>query len=620
MLQYGAAHHWQYGRDALFTYGPLGYLHCSAHYAADTVPVSVVYQILFKAFYVGLICRLCRALPRNAACLFLLAATFLPMVDDDSIYLLTIGFAALLLCGTTRADRVWALAATAIVAVSTLIKGTFLVYACVTLGCVGAHFAAARRWRDLVWLVVVFTGCFLTADIWFAKQDLGNLPAFLRLSLEVVGGYSQAMNLAAPFDSTLGSMIIAVLVFGRLAALALRSPAPAGRKHTLLLILGIGLFLAWKAGFTRSDFAHQPTFFLYALTLAAAGPVFFPSREGAPVGNTSSVSSLVPAIALWVTCSQAYSGNHYPPLDRIAANLGWLLTPGEQTKMMDDMVKARARRLDLPSFRATIGPASTDMFGCLQVVLLANGFNYQPPPVFHGYNAYSPRLVELNTAYYRSSRAPEFVMFSPFTIDGRFPNLDNAGVLLELLRNYQPAGSEKGFLLLRKGSSGRDATEPTAVPMAEGYLGVGETLRLPKGSGPVWCSLDLWTNAPGSFMATFYQSPVFNMRVFTPGKRSPDTYRLVPGMSRAGFLLSPMVASPSDFLRLQTGKPADNQQVEAIQIVDDPATNWLLRLPVHYHLYSLPMFAHAGELPSKELPGAEPDPGRVSARLKQILP
>ena len=596
ILHYGATHHWQYGVDAMFTYGPLGYLHCTAQYFHDTSLSCIVYQLVFKAFYVALICRLCTRLPRGNALLFVLADTILPMADDDSIYLLAIGFAALLICEKNE-PRFWKGASVALLAVSMLIKGTFLVYSGGVIGLIGVYLLS-QRVREAGEILAAFLLCFLVAYVGYAGQNLLLLPRFLGLSLNVISGYPLAMNLELSWEALAGGLAVAACVLVRVAWFAKRSDAPLGLTATFLPIVGAGLFLAWKAGFTRNDVAHQPTFFAYALALASAAPVFFPAgvraAGGAPINFFPFLQTLAPVIAVWALCVQYYSGNHYPPSERLDANTGWLLTPRAQEQDMETLVRNQGPALDLPRCRAVVGRSSLDMFGCQQVVVVANGFNYRPAPIFQPYNAYTPRLIQVNTAFYQSDKAPDFVLFKPLNIDDRFPTLDNAGVLLELLRNYQPVLDERGVLLLKRQPSKQAQPSPTAKLLAGGKCSFGEKIALPKTAGAIWCRADIHLNLLGRLVGFFYHSPIFNLVGLSPDGIKKSVYRLVPGMASEGFLLTPFVSSAPEYVQLQSGHPTEGQQISAIGFTS--AYAWTVHGEIEYQFYDLPPFSPpAGE-------------------------
>ena len=595
VLHYGAVHHWQSGSDVVSTYGPLGYLHYTASYVRGTYLSCIVYQLLFKTVFIGLLYRLAVRLPRAESLVFLLFNTLLPMVDDDSIYLLLISYTGLLFCGATVGDRAWAFAAVVFVAVSGLIKGTFLGYGGIMLAWVVTCLLLTHRWRTAFGLLAAYGLCFLGAYVGLAGQSLGNLPASLRMSVEVVGGYSSAMSLRAPLESLAAGLLIFSLVLVRLGWLALGGAEAARQRMTLFLLLASGLFVAWKAGFTRSDYAHTPNFFVYALAIGTAGKIFFPPRESSyarrSFSSTEAVAILVPALIYWASCVQLYSGNHYPPTDRLYANISWLLAPKLQKEDLDASVAAHARLVALPRSKALVGNTTVDEFGYSQSVLLANGFNYTPAPIFHGYNAYTPKLIEMNTAFYHSNHAPDYVFFRPSPVDEHYPTMENAGVLLSLLRDYQPVFTEGSYLLLQHRPLVSLSAKPEAELLAAGELHAQDKFTLPESDGAIWCKLDLRPNLLGRVFGLLYHAPVCTLNVFTDGKPKGQTFRIAPGMAQAGFLINPIVASGRDFVQAQTDHLSPDQQVRAMTVTFEGTSSWQMQTVFAYRFYKLAPFA-----------------------------
>ena len=51
----------------------------------------------------------------------------------------------------------------------------------------------------------------------------------------------------------------------------------------------------------------------------------------------------------------------------------------------------------LPRISAVVAGRTVDVFGYRQGIAILNGLNYVPRPIFQGYSAYTPSLIELNT-------------------------------------------------------------------------------------------------------------------------------------------------------------------------------------------------------------------------------
>src|SRR5438046_1733097 len=80
VLHYAWAANWQFGRDIVFTYGPLGFLHPGI-YMPETWPWFLAYQVVQRAFYIALVCRLGLRLPRLVQLIFLSGSVLFPTLD-----------------------------------------------------------------------------------------------------------------------------------------------------------------------------------------------------------------------------------------------------------------------------------------------------------------------------------------------------------------------------------------------------------------------------------------------------------------------------------------------------------------------------------------------------------
>jgi len=104
----------------------------------------------------------------------------------------------------------------------------------------------------------------------------------------------------------------------------------------------------------------------------------------------------------------------------------------------------------MPALKLLVGHDTVDIIGHEQGSAIFNGLNFRPRPVFQSYSAYSEALLKLNEHYYRSDRAPEFVLQKIQTIDERLYGLDDSLVTRHLYRHYSWLTEETGFWYGRK--------------------------------------------------------------------------------------------------------------------------------------------------------------------------
>src|SRR5262249_19579365 len=131
----------------------------------------------------------------------------------------------------------------------------------------------------------------------------------------------------------------------------------------------------------------------------------------------------------------------------------------------EEWLTKEKQRFDLPHTRAVIGQAPVDVLGYEQTIAFYNGLTYRPRPVFQSYCAYTPHLARLNDAFYRSSRAPEYVLLKLQTIDNRFPTLDDSLLLRSFMHRYDYVHTEQGFQLWARRSQSPRVESELARPL-----------------------------------------------------------------------------------------------------------------------------------------------------------
>jgi hypothetical protein len=212
----------------------------------------------------------------------------------------------------------------------------------------------------------------------------------------------------------------------------------------------------------------------------------------------------------------------------------------------DRLWARQAQQFDLPQIRAAIGSATIDVAGAEQAIALLNGFNYHPAPVFQPYAAGTPYLARLNAAFYRSVRAPEFVITQDYTIDHRLPNLDNSLTGLVLAECYEATLSEKGFRLLRRVKPA--GGEMVLVDSGEANAGTGI-----KVSGGQWCEIRMDESFIGRLARTCWMLPPVYAELRRNNGHS-ESYRIVASIAQTGFVVADgavtLAISPSPAQRL----------------------------------------------------------------------
>jgi len=533
-----------FGRDLIFTFGPYASVYTLNYHPATDRLDMVASLLLAVALAAGLVALTPDRGRWRAMLLALLLSLLLlrdPLFFVTPLVFLAVVARVVAIRGppARRLIGVGALLVTAL-ALLPLIKGTFVASAAVGLGLGGLLLLVRGRWHLAVAAGVVFLAAMMA--FWLsAGQALADLPLFFAAQGLIVSGYTEAMSLPGPLWQ--------VGVFAAVAlALLLLNLGPAVRAGLpgLAVLAGAAmlLLLAFKGGFVRQD-VHVATaagsLGLIAGMLAVANRGLAPAL-GLVVGLAGwgvlehSVDGLGPRRAL-LRVETTYRDAAAGALDRLRGGAAL------RKNYADALAQIRAGHR-LPPLTG-----SSDIYSAGQSILLAYGLPWSPRPVLQSYSAYSPALEEDNARHLMGQSAPQNVLIALDSIDNRLPALEDGLSWLPLLARYEATALQGDMAILRHSA----ATAPSALGPRQPPLrhGLGEAVPLDRlGDAPLWAEIDVRPTLLGRALAALFRPPPLSIVMRLTNGRTV-AFRYVPGMGRAGFVISPLVGSAAQLLTLQ---------------------------------------------------------------------
>ena len=330
---------------------------------------------------------------------------------------------------------------------------------------------------------------------------------------------------------------------------------------------GTFLFLAFKGGFVRHD-SHS--FF------AAAAIILVPFGIGFLAQRPQNRLSLIwLCVVAWLVIDGAYIRslpdilyfNLFKTYTQGAEGFSErFLKPAALNQSFAEHLAAIARKANLPKLSGT-----TDIYSYGQADLLASGSNWHPRPVLQSYSAYTSHLAQLDREYLVSGDAPENILFRLETIDGRFPSLDDGPSWPVLLAKYTPSDemTESDYLLLRRQAA---AAELKLQQTLSRTFQLGQTLPVPE-HRLLFAQFNIQPSFFGRVASLFYKTDPLRMSVTLANGQTRD-FRLVSGMARAGFLLSPLVQNTQEFFYLFGTSSALNENVVRTVRIDGNSLFW----------------------------------------------
>jgi hypothetical protein len=540
----------QFGKDVIFTYGPLSHL-ISFVYTGELFTVRVVWEFLSKTAFAAILCGTIASLPKIWRPLFFLFVLLFIWVDPiaDALFFLVFSCLAANLFRERPSAIPLAAFAGLLFGVCGLIKFTYFLLGLYAIVLLSVFYLSNRRVKDAVLLASSFTvSLFLSWSC--AGQSLSAFPAYVASSMDICFGYKEAMGTPAASNWIVAAGIVALLLGLIQCSLLLLHSRRLATLCVVFFFAGTG-FLSWTRAFVRAD-DHVLSFFgLFPVALMAfwipAGPRFAMRRTG---GLLNLAVLLVCLAGIFLQKPTAITGSLSELVARLARTVHVVTTLSATREGLEtQLVRAKAD-YDLPRVRSEVGRKTIDVFGYEQGIALLNNLNYTPRPIFQGYSAYSPGLIRANTDFYLSLRAPEYVLLKYQPIDERYPTSEDAGVLLQLLWNYQPLFDEQGYTLWKRLGEPR-AASPSHTSTRS--LLINEVCEIPAQQN-VWVELDFPKSVRGRLRSLLYKPPPVEIHTWdSDGQRY--VHRLVPSMSSSGFILNPQLESTRALLESAIGEP-----------------------------------------------------------------
>jgi hypothetical protein len=544
-LHYAAAQRYGVGTRLVSSFGPLGFVFYPYYLPATFGWLLAIRFVLASASCGTLAWIGCAAWGSpwgGAVALFACA----PLLATSDVWFLTLPILSILIeLPEGRVAPVWlrVLLGAGIGLVS-LIKFTALLAAVVVLLPLTVSALLLRR------RVPVVTAAAVSVAVvgWYAAgQHLVDWVRFLDWSVgDVAGAYSNAMHLPVAPSLVLHAAAVSVAVFA--AATALIRRRLRGDRWAAAAALGAALYLLFKAGFVRADDHVFITTFGLFVTAVPLAVVWGRRPRQRLVGALLVV--LVPGGLWWHAVAVLGPPRfHLPPV--FPAQAIRRLTAGPAAWWGDALDRAHADRLaqiraarPLPALQ---GPV--DVYSYDQVAMLAHGLDLRPRPIFQSYMAYSPRQARANAEFLLGDLAPEWIFFRVSPIDLRVPALEDAPSWPLLLSRYRLVGPAGAFALLQR----RETPLPWRLePLGHVETATNRAIRVPAaGDGRIWVRIDVGTTWRDRLREALLWAPLTYVIVQRGDGRS-RFFRLIPGLAREGFLLSPLVEDTADFMRLMT--------------------------------------------------------------------
>ncbi|MDX6690673.1 MAG: hypothetical protein QOG15_2130 [Solirubrobacteraceae bacterium] len=547
-----------WGRDLVYTYGPLGFLRLPTYWYGATGAMAFVYETATRVALFALLWQMGRRSFGwlGSALLLLVMAPLVAVALPPLIFAWAV---RLLVEERDRREVIaFAVLAAALGSVEVLIKinvGASIL----AIGAVALLFVATSR--DPVRLLAVFCASAVVALVaaWLlAGQPLAALPDFVSTASQIVSGYSEAMMLDDPLLRWQYSAALLLFLLGLSATWVTTPELAPGRRLGVAALWTVLAFFSFKTGFVRQGVSHGIFYFGALLPALMALPWDARLRF---VG----LATMAVALAALLVGSSLRINDVIAPLHRAGHAIDQtktLLSPNERAQIMaagrkQILITARLQPATAHALDGhTVHVVPTDT-----AIVWAATWRWTPLPVPQNFQAYTSDLDHLNAEKLRRADAPERILMRPrVDPDGRIVQFDTPEATRAMLCRYRPVTTQSGpaWIVLARGAQRCGAPRPIGTVSARW----AETVRVPAAPSP---NAMVFVRIQGVQVAGLerLRTMLFKARERTVTLNGSDTHRLTPGTAGDGIVLS--VPRGADY------PPPFNQAYGTLTIATDRA-------------------------------------------------
>ncbi len=546
-----------FGKDFVFTYGPLGFLSTRVDFG-----INFLYFVLFDLFVAANFALIIHYVWKRyynfaAISVCLLLCWLSPLADASFKLLLIMLFWTIL--GNRKSSAIYFTVPFLIAVISFFIK-------------LNTSFLAV-----VIFYIFLSVSIFKDEKISFGKIALAlfmpltiflggvvfkvDFAGYIFNGLELINNYNDSMNyISSSFTKyTIFIAATALLSWFGFFVLFLKNKKNIS-NFCAFAVFSLVLFVLFKQSLVRSDGAHLFAYLYFAPVIWLFTLLFF--GENFPklknylfaIAFTTLLISILPL-------RYATNTNEFNPFSRLTYFAQIFSGNDEKTK-----VRA-AEKFKLPDeILQIIGQKSVDIVPQNVNLIYFNHLNYDPRPVFQSYAAYSEKLLTLNRQKYESENAPEFIIFSNEVVDNRYSMFEDQEAKIAILENYSVHKkfefSENTYLLLEKNPISKSVKlEESQIEAIRFY----ENYEIKNLNAMYFLKIKIDYSPLGKISKILYQ-PLPIKIVLNLDDGATKEFRAVRPILESGVIVNPLVESDEDYECFFKGETNALKKIKSFRI------------------------------------------------------
>ena len=584
-----------WGKDIIFTYGPLGFLQTRlALYVSDfpiiLFSVFVWSNVLFIFFYFLKKCKLTSIFDFIFAIIIVLMFHYIIKVEVSTTLLYIILF--YLLYSLRHKSYIPVVIATLTGSLAIFIKVTYFFPLLVIYGLYMGAIIFFDTWMNpkKIVLIYVFNIVLIFLLCVYLKVDF---QRYISASFHIVAAYNDAMMEAPSKESALTTPLrlifpdsspvflsllilfitfIITMPFIVMAVYNLRKNQFHFSTALTVLFCLFFLFLTFKYGFVRHGgliYLYPPVLLYLLGLLTNFGEIEI--KWARLYIYCICIVLFIPSVILVNKHLMQRNTYTYYSLFFKARNVLRKQSPELNIKSQKLLTQS------IPdSVIHKIGNQTVDIIPMEVSLVYFNNLQYRPRPVLQSYSAYDTYLDTKNFDFYNSTVAPNFVIYNTTTIDSRYHFYDEPKTKFNLLRHYDFIDSFSNQLVLKRRATSR-VTE--IIKQEEHEILLNTDYTVPSNNAFQLASFHIKYTLLGSAIRFLYQPPVIQITFFLENGTT-RTHRLVKAAVEEPVLINKYITDNKDFANLLLNNSETLASVKRIKIT---APEWAYdtRISVH---------------------------------------
>lgn len=594
VINYAFINDMSFGKDLVFTYGPLGSFRFPGYVYAESSYYTAIVLSVFIALIVAtslfMITRKINLLGKTLG----IIAIFTGLINDGLFFWYLIPILFVIITFEKDNEKIYKTLSFLLLAVlsfSVLIKFSHFPTAILSVLFVDGYFYYKFKQKIPLYTLLFFA--FMIVFYTLSGQNIFDFYDYFVGSFNTLSGYSEAMNIFGP--SSMIYIFLALFIGMYILLLKVFYDNRSLKLFLVSLTASLVLFMAFKQGFVRHD-GHAITafagmafvfglFYLYyyeyfknniykfiANSLLILSIIFSFTIVGFYKINTILAPYIIDKINSGLPTKEVFTSINRDKFVLVSQMTNFhdfyykikdfhkifdsnrIVELNQEYKNSMNNIK---EKIDLSGISGTV-----DIYPWDQSYIIANELKYQPRPLFQSYSVYTPKLIENNIEFLRSEKAPDNILFQIKEIDERLPSTMEGASWIEILKRYETVGLKNNFLHMKKRITPRVINFKNTQTINSKF---NEIVNTPYDNAFV--KIKFKKSLFGSIINTLFKSPILWIKLeFSDG--STIQKRIIPQISSSGFILTPYIDNIYDFHMYEIGKDS-GKRVESFKIINE---------------------------------------------------